>query len=555
MLRPALCDNLQNNVAAKTTEHQYNLSASNTTFESPAPPPPANQEAQFRSQVGRISQHSTVFLAGSLFTAAAGYLFKIYVARVLGADGLGIYALGMTIVGFLGIFNGLGLPQAATRFVAAYSATGQWQHLYLFLRRMSTLLLFANGVLALVIVLAGPWMAQRIYHAPALIPYLPYFAVLLALGGLSTFCGQILAGYKDVAIRTVVTNFIGSPLNIVVGVIVLSAGFALRGYLFSQVVAGAVVLLLLAMIASKMTPPQARRSPGNPVVMEREVFWFSAAALGVSFLEFILSQTDKVVLGVFLNVREVGIYAVATTLVAFIPIALQSVNQIFAPTIADLHARGERNLLGRLFQTLTKWVFGLTLPLAFVAMIFSRPLMLLFGLAFGAGWALLVVGTLGQLINTGVGSVGYLLLMSGNQSRLIRVQAMMALFAVAATVVLVRPFGMLGVAFAAALTNALTNYFCLREVRAALQLSPYNRTYFRLILPALASLGVTLGIKVLVAHLEPQWFWIVVTLLISYAVFCGLTLLYGLDNDDKMIVGAVRDRVRGTISKSLSFSQ
>lgn len=505
--------------------------------------------------MGRISRHSTVYFAGSVFTAGAGYLFKIYVARVLGADGLGIYALGMTIVGFLGIFNGLGLPQAATRFVAAYSATGQWQNLHVFLRRISILLLFANAALAIAIMIAGPWIAQHIYHAPALVPYLPFFAALLALGGLSTFCGQILAGYKDVAIRTVVTNFIGSPLNIVIGVVVLSAGFALRGYLLSQVVSAAVVLFLLITIAWRITPLEARRSPRGPVTLEREVFWFSAAALGISFLEFLLAQTDKVLLGVFLDVREVGIYAVAATLVAFVPIALQSVNQIFSPVIADLHARGERALLGRLFQTLTKWVFGLTLPLAFVVMVNSRPLMLLFGPAFGAGWAVLIVGTLGQLINTGVGSVGYLLLMSGNQTRLIRVQVMMAVFVVAVTLILVRPFGMVGVACAAALTNALTNYLCLREVRAALQLSPYNRTYLRLILPALSSLGITLAIQRLAAHLQPQWLWIAITLVISYVAFVGLSLAFGLDDDDKMIVSAIRGRIRGAVGRSFSFSQ
>ena len=190
--------------------------------------PLASQEAQFRSRVGQISRHSTVFFAGSIFTAAAAYLFKIYVARVLGAEGLGIYALGMTLVGFLGVFNGLGLPQAATRFVAAYSATEQFQRLHDFLRKMSILLLVANVALALMVVLAGPWLALHVYHAPDLVRYLPFFAVLLAVGGLSTFCGQILAGYQDVAIRTIVTNFIGSPLNILIGFVALSAGFALR---------------------------------------------------------------------------------------------------------------------------------------------------------------------------------------------------------------------------------------------------------------------------------------------------------------------------------------
>ncbi len=85
--------------------------------------------------MGHISRHSAVFFAGTIFTAAAGYLFKIYLARVLGAEALGIYALGMTIVGLLGIFNALGLPYSAVRFVAAYSATGKFDLLRGFLVR------------------------------------------------------------------------------------------------------------------------------------------------------------------------------------------------------------------------------------------------------------------------------------------------------------------------------------------------------------------------------------------------------------------------------------
>jgi O-antigen/teichoic acid export membrane protein len=414
---------------------------------------------------------------------------------------------------------------------------------------MSALLLIANCVLAAVIIVAGPWLALHVYHSPALVPYLPLFAGLLALGGMSTFCGQILAGYKDIALRTVVTNFIGSPLNIALGVILLSAGWQLRGYLWAQVGSSAIVLLLLVVMTWRLTPLPARRTPSAPERLERDVFWFSAAAFGVSLLEFLLSQSDKILLGVFLNVRQVGIYAVAVTVVGFVPVILQSVNQIFSPTIADLHARGEHALLGRLFQTLTKWIIGLTLPMAFVLMIYSRSLMHLFGPAFDAGWIVLIVGTLGQLINIGVGSVGYLLLMSGNQVRLIRVQAIMAVFMVTVTLLLVRPFGILGVAVASALTNAVTNYIYLREVRAALQLSPYNRTYLRLIVPAMMSLGVTFSIKFLVRQLQPQWLWIGITLMISYATFCGLSLLFGLDDDDRMIVTAIRGRVQGTIGK------
>ena len=133
----------------------------------------------------------------------------------------------------------------------------------------------------------------------------------------------------------------------------------------------------------------------------------------------------------------------------------------------------------------------------------------------------------------------------------------MAAFLVAATFGLVQPFGIAGVALAASLTNALSNYLFLRQVRAALQLSPYNRTYLRLLVPCAVSLAVTLGVRLLIRSLDlhPQWVWIGVALVLSYATFCGLVLLVGLDNDDKMIVAAIRSRVLGTMGRTSSLSR
>lgn len=530
------------------------MSLSDTVI-APGPPPSVGApEARFRSEMGQISRQSAVFFLGTLFTAAAGYLFKVYVARVLGADALGVYALGMTLVGFFGLFNGLGLPQTAVRFVAAYLATRQYDRLHVFFRHAFLTLAVANAMLALIMIVAGPWVARSLYHSPELVHYLPLFAGLLVLSGFATFVGQVLAGYKDVALRTIVTSFVGSPLNIVVGIVLLAGGMGLGGYVLSQVLGGAIVLVLLIAAAWRLTPSLVRRSPVETPKVEPEVYWFSAALFGVSCLEFLLAQTDKIVLGIFLDVRQVGIYAVAATLIAFVPVALQSVNQIFSPTIADLHARGDRVLLGRMFQTLTKWIMGLTLPLAFVMIVYAKPLMRLFGPAFEAGWIVLILGTIGQLINAGVGSVGYLLLMSGNQRRLIRVQILMAVFMIAATLALVRPFGMIGVALAAALTNATSNYLYLREVRAALQLSPYNRTYLRLLLPGAATAVVIVCLRFLSRPFHPQWLAIAGVLVIAYITFCGLSML-GLDDDDRMIVTAIQRRVAGAVGRNHPASQ
>src|SRR6476620_2043202 len=136
------------------------MSSLNTT-----PEIPTVAEAQkFRTQMGQISRHSAVFFAGMMFTAAAGYLFKVYLARVLGAEALGLYALGMTIIGFVGVFNGLGLPQSAVRFIASYKASGQFDHLRGFIVRAVGVLLAANVLLGAFVVFFGPWISERVYH-------------------------------------------------------------------------------------------------------------------------------------------------------------------------------------------------------------------------------------------------------------------------------------------------------------------------------------------------------------------------------------------------------
>jgi O-antigen/teichoic acid export membrane protein len=510
--------------------------------------PRAEDALNFREQMGHISRHSTVFLAGTIFTAATGYLFKIYLARVLGAEALGIYALGMTIVGLLGIFNALGLPNSAVRFVASYSATARFDLLRGFLLRSVLILLIFNLVLGGAMLLAGPWVAVHVYHTPALSRYLGLFALIMIFGALTGFLGQVLTGYKDVARRTAITNFIGSPLTIVFTLLLVGAGLSLWGYMFAQVASALVVMILLVAAVWKLTPTAARALSGSVVPIEREVISFSAVVFAMDALGFVMSQADKILIGFYLDARELGVYAMAAALVAFVPAILQSVNQIFSPTIAALHARRQSELLGRLFQTLTKWILGLTLPLGGLIIIFSRDLMRIFGPDFEAGWPILVIGTLGQLINCGVGSVGYLLLMAGQQRRLIRVQAIMAGVMVLLSLLLIPKLGLTGAALAAALTNAISNVWYLREVWSKLQMFPYNRSYLGLLFPVGGSLGVLLLLHFVAGGRLAPWMVLGIGLSVAYLVFLSLALVVGLDDDDRMIARALWSRVRGMVT-------
>lgn len=513
------------------------------------PESPGETSQQFRSQVGHISRHSGVFFAGTIFTAGLGYLFKVYLARVLGAEALGIYALGFTFIGFLGAFNSLGLVESAVRFAAVYRTPEKREQLRSLLWRGGSVLVLANIVFAYVFLRAGGPVARRFYHSPLLADYIPWFVALLPIGVVSTFYGKILAGYNAVGRRTIITNFVGSPATMLFAIGFIWAGWGLRGYLLGQVLGSILIATLLLAAVWSMTPKNARHVIPWPATLPREVWSFSVSALGIIFLQFVMGQVDKIALGFYLGAESVGVYSVAAAMVAYEALILNSVNQVFSPMIAELHTRQQFLLLGRLYRALTKWVLGLTLPLGIVMIVDARPLMSIFGPAFERGWPLLIIGTVGQLVNCGVGSVGLLLLMSGNQNRLLKVQAVMAGVMIVASIGLIPLWGIIGAAVAAAITNVGTNAWNLLSVRKILGLAPFSPGFFRLLPPTLVSGVLALLVKHYAYIIGHNWILVGTTLIVAYAAFVVSTLITGLDADDRMITGAIWSKLSGTVAK------
>lgn len=504
---------------------------------------------EFRRNMGQISRHSIAFFAGTIFSMGVGYLVKIYVARVLGAELLGTYALGMTLVSMTQLVGCLGLNGAAARYVAAYKAIRSYDDLRGFLTRSVAIILAFNLVLSIGLLVWGNWLARYMYHAPELGRYMPLFAVLAVLGALSSYYSQVLAGFKDIARRTVITNFVGTSLVSGLSVALLAIGRGMTGYLWAQIINSIVVVALLVAAAWKLTPKAARFSLDTLPPFDTEIKAFAGAAIGMGALELLVTQADKVLLGFYLNPGLVGIYVVASTLSALIPLILQSVNQIFAPVIADLHARKCNDVLQRLFQFLTKWVLGLSFPLAFVIIAFAAPLMRIFGSAFEAGWPVLAIGAVGQIVNCGVGSVGYLLLMSGNQKRLIRVQFVMVAVSLVMNVTLIPMLGVVGAALAAAFVNVAGNVWNLIEVRKALGIFPYNRSYFALVVPAVLSAAAVLVLRCWIGASFRPWIGILTAVALAYITFAGIALMFALDGDDRMIASSAWAQVRASVRR------
>jgi len=112
------------------------------------------------------------------------------------------------------------------------------------------------------------------------------------------------------------------------------------------------------------------------------------------------------------------------------------------------------------------------------------------------------------------------------------------------SVALVPIWGITGAAVAAAVTNAGTNAWNLLEVRRALGLSPFSRSYLRLLVPTIISVSAAILIKFESRLLRHDWLVIGLTLGASYLAFAGGVAMMGLDDDDRLVVNALKSRLR-----------
>ena len=85
------------------------------------------------SVLKKIIGQSLIFFVGSVVSVIIGFFFKIYLSRHLGAEGLGLYTLGVSILGILGIFLSLGYGNGLVKFVSKYITEQKNRRLYSYL--------------------------------------------------------------------------------------------------------------------------------------------------------------------------------------------------------------------------------------------------------------------------------------------------------------------------------------------------------------------------------------------------------------------------------------
>lgn len=407
------------------------------------------RSAEGRTPSATIARSSAHALAASVVGVGVGLAASIVVARSLGPSAKGTYDLVLATATLLALVLGFSMPSGVTFAVARRIAAPRpllWWILGIGLAQaivaaviVATL---SPGVSATLLGSAGSDGAFRIT--------LP---LLVGLGCIAPSLRAILIGEQRVALASWL-DVAGRTLTL--GTLVAVALLATQGPSASALVAATALGATAAAVLYLPGVLRAARARGQVVRRSRwttrgaglrTVIRFAMPSYGANVMQYLNYRLDLFIVAYFRDLREVGLYALATTLTQLIWLVSNAVaTAVFARVSTAAEAPGDA---ARRTAALSRGVLAIQIVLACALALLAKPLLLvLYGSAFepaaAAVWLLLpgvaVFGTVGVLAahHAGIGRPGLNLLVSASSLAV----------TVGLDLVLIPRFGMYGAALA-----------------------------------------------------------------------------------------------------------
>lgn len=494
------------------------------------------------SDLKNIANQSFVFLLGTIFTLIVGFFFKIYLANQLGAEGLGIYSLGISIITILSIFVSLGLGNGLVKYVSKYVAEKNYIQLQTYLHYTFKFSFISTIIFGFILFYFANFIANNFLNTPGIEPYLCFFSVMLIIYTFLTLFDQTIRGLKEVKKSTIFGNFIRQPLKIISAIVFIKIGLDLEGYLYAEILAAVITIYFFYRITKKHLPSalsSIRSKPLSKITNEERSFGINFMIIGVVGVFNV--EADKILLAKYFTIDELGIYSIILTFTAFVPIVLKSVISIFGPIISEKFAVSRFDEVKGLIEQTSYYIFLITFSIIIIIAFSGKLLLRLFGSEFVIGYVPMIIILIGCFFDVISGAVGTVLIMSGNEKKVRNIKVIGFFVSVSLFFVLIPLLGILGAAIIKMTVLILTNTYLTWLMYKKNNIFIFNKRYLKLIIYSLLSLLSLIYLREIFGWDSPSL--IISSLLVYLFLFYAYWYFFlAKKNEQKIIIDFIQSK-------------
>ncbi|MCG8341937.1 MAG: flippase [Chlorobiales bacterium] len=422
-----------------------------------------------------IAREAGFSFAGFVAGQGIRFFFNLVVAKLMGAEYLGVYALSLAVLQVAEVLAVSGLDLGVLRFVNMQEARSR-KRSELVASALKVSLLYSLPVTFVLLIFSG-FLADVLNGGNLLYLTLVCYACSVPFHVLVAVGGHAVQAYGKLRPK------------IIAGQILVPGGMLLLTVLISLFVGDAPALLfslpLSAFAGFAWLWIQLRRITGISAEellhagADKEMLRYARPLMFVALAGMVSHWLDILMLGWYTGPETVGLYQPAARTAGLMRSVLLAFAGIAAPLFAGMHSRGEMRELEKLFKVVSRWVVMVSMPLAVLLLVMPETVLLLFGDAFVVAEPVLVILVFAVLVQSGFGLYDTVLQMAG-YSRVCFVNNLAGLAVhIVLNMLLIPEFGMNGAAMALAAVYCLLAAVRVVEVRTLLGIHAFSIPLFK----------------------------------------------------------------------------
>lgn len=419
------------------------------------------------------SPHRLSFFQGVTYTSAGTALNIIFLlletmvaVRVLDTESYGIYALLVIGVNFLVMLTDFGTTSSATQLIASSDPSRQ-------AILTSSAVIFRFGVVVLVsaIALLVPGVMFLLDPSLALLNYAIYIPVMLIMVGLDESLYGILQGYKAFQ-HMAIANGLRTVLRLGFSLVfLLIFQLGVTGLIYSWILSFGVAVVYQILVL----PHPRRLSPNWHVLGEMLRFGFPLQLN--RFLWFVSGRADILLLGAFMGPSAVALFEVGGRIPNALVRLTQSYSAVYFPTMTELLSKGDTRRAHQLLNRSLVLVSFFMALAALISVVFGQEIIrLLFSAKYETSSMVFSLLMIGLQMNVLVTLMGYTLTSAGYPGRSLAANAIRETLIVAAALILIPIWGLIGPAFGKLFAYYVANpisIWMLQRSRIRVVAAPY----------------------------------------------------------------------------------
>lgn len=390
------------------------------------------------------------------------FLLNVMLARLLGAEGAGLFFLALSVVLIAESIGRFGLEYSLVRFVPACHARQDWGGVAGVSRHAFRTGMSVSALMSLCIAVSAAPIATHVFGKPELSGLLLILSVAIVPLALTRLYAAALRGMERIRIYQLLQNAL--PIALVIALLIpLDLHFGKTyGAALSYVAGWAIALGVGWWCWSAVL----ETIPAAPPSFERSRLLASCVPMLEATLSVLmLTQVPVFFIGIWSDATEVAVFNAAIRISLLGAFLSYSVVSILSPGLPGLAASSRLKDLERVFRKSITLAALCVIPLWVAVLAFPGQILALFGDEFRRGAAVLMVIFTGQVLFAVFGMAGELLLMGGHERLVRRINFMALALCFAACLSLVPAHGGMGAAVAISLAYAGHAAICLLYVR------------------------------------------------------------------------------------------